>query len=79
MAGQGPQWEVAKDLSTEMMKRFDRVLVDTPTLRALKAASARSGVGSVPPTFGSTLARSKQGDRDEHGNREAKGVSASAR
>ncbi len=78
MTGQGPQWETAKDLSTEMMKRFDRVLVDTPTVRALNAA-ALAGGGSVPPTFGSNLAQSKQGDRDEHGNREATGVSASAR
>jgi hypothetical protein len=78
MTGQGPQWEVAKDLSTEMMKRFDRVLVDTPTLRALKAA-ALAGGGSVPSTLGSTLPQSKQGDRDEHGNRETTGVSAPAR
>ncbi len=78
MTGQGPQWETAKDLSTEMMKRFDRVLVDTPTVRALNAA-ALAGGGSVPSTFGSNLARSKQGDRDVHGNREATGVSASAR
>jgi hypothetical protein len=78
MTGQGPQWETAKDLSTEMMKRFDRVLVDTPTLRVIKA-SALAGVGSVTPAFGSTLAQSKQGDRDEHGNREATGVSAPAR
>jgi hypothetical protein len=40
MAGKGPQWEAAKDLSAEMMKRFDRVLVDTPTERARKAALA---------------------------------------
>jgi hypothetical protein len=78
MTGQGPQWETAKDLSTEMMKRFDRVLVDTPTVRALNAA-ALAGGGSVPSTFGSNLAQSKQGGRDEHSNREATGVSASAR
>ena len=40
MAGQGPQWDASKDLATEMMKRFDRVLVDTPTERARKAALA---------------------------------------
>jgi hypothetical protein len=40
MAGKGKQWEAAKDLSAEMMKRFDRVLVDTPTVRARKAALA---------------------------------------
>ena len=34
MAGEGPQWDAAKDLSAEMMKRFARVLVDTPTQRA---------------------------------------------
>ena len=34
MANDGPQWDAAKDLSAEMMKRFDRVLVDTPTQRA---------------------------------------------
>jgi hypothetical protein len=39
-AGEGPQWEAAKDLATEMMRRFDRVLVDTPTERARKAAVA---------------------------------------
>ena len=38
MAGKGPQWEAAKDLAMEMMKRFHRVLVDTPTVRALRAA-----------------------------------------
>jgi hypothetical protein len=37
MAGEGPQWDAAKDLAVEMMKRFDRVLVDTPTERARKA------------------------------------------
>ena len=71
MTGQGPQWEAAKDLSTEMMKRFDRVLVDTPTLRALKAASARCRRGSVPPAFGSTLRSPSRETGDEHGNREA--------
>jgi hypothetical protein len=40
MAGQGPLWDAAKDLSAEMMKRFDRVLVDTPTERARKAGLA---------------------------------------
>jgi hypothetical protein len=78
MTAQGRQWDAAKDLSTEMMKRFDRVLVDTPTVRAFKAVSAVSGIGSVPTTFGSTLVRSKQGDRDEHGNQGATSVSASA-
>ena len=29
MVGTGQQWDAAKDLSAEMMKRFDRVLVDT--------------------------------------------------
>jgi hypothetical protein len=38
VAGEGPEWEAAKDLSAEMMRRFDRVLVDTPTVRARKAA-----------------------------------------
>jgi hypothetical protein len=38
MDAKGPQWDAAKDLSTEMMKRFDRILVDTPTVRARKAA-----------------------------------------
>jgi hypothetical protein len=38
IAGDGPQWEAAKDLSAEMMRRFDLVLVDTPTLRARKAS-----------------------------------------
>ena len=55
MAGEGPQWEAAKDLSVEMMKRFDRVLVDTPTVRARRAALA-----FLPrfreATFGSNLA-----------------------
>ncbi|HME26656.1 MAG TPA: hypothetical protein VKI44_35920 [Acetobacteraceae bacterium] len=37
IAGEGPQWDAAKDLSAEMMKRFDRVLVDTPTVRARRA------------------------------------------
>ena len=38
VVGAGPQWDAAKDLSAEMMRRFDRVLVDTPTERARKAA-----------------------------------------
>ena len=38
VAGAGPQWEAAKDLSAEMMLRFDRVLMDTPTVRTRKAA-----------------------------------------
>ena len=38
LAGDGPQWDAAKDLSVEMMKRFDRVLIDTPTMRARKSA-----------------------------------------
>jgi len=42
MAGTGPEWDAAKDLSAEMMKRFDLVLVDTPTQRALRA------VGRLP-------------------------------
>ena len=33
-AGEGAQWDAAKDLSAEMMKRFARVLVDTPTQRS---------------------------------------------
>ncbi len=40
MAGTGPQWDAAKDLAAEMMKRFDLVLVDTPTERISKAALA---------------------------------------
>ena len=39
-AGEGPQWEAAKDFAAEMMRRFDRVLVDTPTERERKAAAA---------------------------------------
>jgi plasmid replication initiation protein len=39
MAGTGLEWDTAKDLATEMMKRFDLVLVDTPTQRALRAAA----------------------------------------
>lgn len=38
MAGQGPQWNAAKDLSAEMMRRFDLVLADTPTMRERRAA-----------------------------------------
>jgi hypothetical protein len=38
IAGEGPQWDAPKDLSVEMMKRYERVLVDTPTVRARKAA-----------------------------------------
>lgn len=38
MAGKGEQWDAAKDLSVEMMQRFDRVLVDTPTMRGRRAA-----------------------------------------
>jgi hypothetical protein len=38
MAGAGAQWDAAKDLSMEMMRRFHRVLVDTPTVRARRAA-----------------------------------------
>ncbi|HXA25801.1 MAG TPA: hypothetical protein VNW90_26265 [Acetobacteraceae bacterium] len=40
MAGIGPQWEAAKDLAAEMMKRFDLVLADTPTERISTAAPA---------------------------------------
>ena len=47
----GPQWETAKDLSAEMMKRFARVLVDTPTQRARKAELA------VRPRFRDTHVR----------------------
>ena len=39
MAATGPQWDAAKDLAEEMMKRFDRVL-DAPTERRRKAAAA---------------------------------------
>ncbi len=46
MTAAGAEWDAARDLSAEMMKRFDRVLVDTPTLRALKAASVMPA--SVP-------------------------------
>lgn len=42
MAGTGSEWDAAKDLAAEMMKRFDLVLVDTPTQRALRA------VGMLP-------------------------------
>ena len=38
LAARGPEWDAAKDLASEMMKRFDRVLADTPTERARKAA-----------------------------------------
>jgi hypothetical protein len=34
----GPEWEAAKDLAAEMMKRFELVLAETPTQRALRAA-----------------------------------------
>jgi len=34
MAGEGAQWDAAKDLSAEMMTRVARVLVDTPTQRS---------------------------------------------
>jgi plasmid replication initiation protein len=37
MAGTGSQWDAAKDLAAEMMKRFDLVLVDTPTERVRRA------------------------------------------
>jgi hypothetical protein len=40
LAGNGAQWDTAKDLSAEMMKRFARVLVDTPTQRAREAELA---------------------------------------
>jgi hypothetical protein len=40
MAGKGQQWDASKDLATEMMKRFDQVLVDTPTVRERKASLA---------------------------------------
>ena len=39
MAGQGPQWNAAKDLSAEMMRRFDLVLADTPTMRERRGPS----------------------------------------
>jgi hypothetical protein len=42
LKGRGADWDAAKDLSQEMMKRFDRVLVDTPTQRALKAELLRA-------------------------------------
>jgi len=42
MAGEGAQWDTAKDLSAEMMKRFARVLVDTPTQRAREAEFAEA-------------------------------------
>jgi hypothetical protein len=38
MAGRGPQWDAAKDLAAEMMKRFDLVLGDTPTEPVRRAA-----------------------------------------
>jgi hypothetical protein len=38
MAGTGPQWDAAKDLAAEMMRRFELVLADTPTERLRKAA-----------------------------------------
>jgi hypothetical protein len=38
MTATGPGWDTAKDLAAEMMKRFDLVLVDTPTQRALRVA-----------------------------------------
>jgi hypothetical protein len=46
MAGKGKQWDAAKDLSIEMMKRFDRVLVDTPTMRGRRAALGVPAVAS---------------------------------
>jgi hypothetical protein len=39
MAGTGWEWDAAKDLAAEMMKRFDFVLVDTPTQRVLRRVS----------------------------------------
>jgi hypothetical protein len=39
MAGTGWEWDAAKDLAAEMMKRFDLVLVDTPTQRVLRRVS----------------------------------------
>jgi hypothetical protein len=50
MAGQGPQWEAAQDLAAEMMKRFDRVLVDTPTERARKAALGLQAAAPATPS-----------------------------
>ena len=38
MAGTGHQWDASRIFATEMMKRFDRVLIDTPTERTRKAA-----------------------------------------
>jgi hypothetical protein len=38
-AAQGAEWEAAKDLAIEMMKRFNRAVVDTPTRRGLRAAA----------------------------------------
>ena len=40
LAGKGAQWTPARDLAEEMMRRFDRVLTDTPTMRARKAGLA---------------------------------------
>lgn len=41
----GPGWGAAKDLAAEMMNRFDRVLVDTPTMRARRAFVAAAAGG----------------------------------
>ena len=46
MAGTGPQWDAAKDLAAEMMKRFELVLGDTPPEPIRKAAPASVTVGA---------------------------------
>jgi hypothetical protein len=35
-AARGPEWDAAKDLAVEMMRRFDRAMEDTPTERLRK-------------------------------------------
>jgi hypothetical protein len=47
MAGTGPQWDAAKDLAAEMMRRFELVLADTPTERLRKAALEVSAQASA--------------------------------
>ncbi len=42
MTGTGSEWDAAKDLAAEMMKRFDLVLVDAPTQRVLRASGMLS-------------------------------------
>jgi hypothetical protein len=55
MAGTGPEWDAPKDLAAEMMNRFDLVLADTPTQRAVRAAAMNAGIGIVVTARGSAV------------------------